>query len=82
MLVYVDLKRIAPSTPREEYVYRMNRGVDDAVKCGVPEGYVEGVIRGYIPAEEDKKEGNAKDGGVEAFAKGQAKGFRDESGIF
>ncbi|KAH7382511.1 hypothetical protein DE146DRAFT_623266 [Phaeosphaeria sp. MPI-PUGE-AT-0046c] len=85
MLVYVDLKRVTPSTPREEYVYRMNRGVEDASKCGVPKGYVEGVVRGYIPVEEDEGEGKGgqtASGGVEEFAKGQARGFRDESGIF
>lgn len=79
MLVYVDLKRVSASTPREEYVYRMNRGIDDMLKCGVPKGYVEGVLRGYIPSD-DKEDG--KGDAVGEFAKKQARGFRDESGIF
>ncbi|KAI3559431.1 AIG2 family protein [Colletotrichum abscissum] len=60
-LVYVDTERTEPSTPRAEYVDRMNRGVDEATeRFGLPRGYVDDVIRGYIPAaaassEEDTK---------------------------
>jgi hypothetical protein len=78
MLVYIDRKRTEPSTPRQEYVYRMNQGIRDAVRLGVPEGYVSGVMRGFIPEEgkgEDEKE-------MERFARGQAAEFRDESGVF
>ena len=73
MLVYIDRMRTAAGEPHAEYVYRMNRGIEDALGCGVPEEYVEGVVRGYIP--EDEVEG------VEEFARGQARGFRDESGV-
>jgi gamma-glutamylcyclotransferase len=76
MLVYIDRKRIVPDEPREEYVYRMNQGIVDAVEMGVPREYVDEVMRMYIPEE---KEGNDD---VEVFAKGQAAGFRDESGVF
>ncbi|KAF2996675.1 hypothetical protein E8E13_004306 [Curvularia kusanoi] len=38
MLVYIDHKRTSPGKPREEYVYRMNEGIRDAVALGVPEG--------------------------------------------
>jgi hypothetical protein len=78
MLVYIDRKRTEPSTPRQEYVYRMNRGIKDAVRLGVPEGYVSGVMRSFIPEEgkgEEEKE-------MERFARGQAAEFRDESGVF
>ncbi|KAH4125087.1 gamma-glutamylcyclotransferase [Parastagonospora nodorum] len=73
VLVYIDRRRTTAGVPRAEYVYRMNRGIEDAVECGVPGGYVEGVVREFIP--EDEVEG------VEEFAKGQARGFRDESGV-
>jgi gamma-glutamylcyclotransferase len=76
MLVYIDRKRIAPDEPRKEYVYRMNQGINDAVEMGVPREYVEEVMRPYIPEE---KGGRNE---VEEFAKGQAAGFRDESGVF
>jgi gamma-glutamylcyclotransferase len=76
MLVYIDRKRVAPDEPRKEYVYRMNQGISDAVEMGVPREYVEEVIRRYIPEEK----GGRND--VEEFAKGQAAGFRDESGVF
>ncbi|KAI2483131.1 hypothetical protein Ptr902_05448 [Pyrenophora tritici-repentis] len=80
MLVYIDRKRTSPSTPRKEYVYRMNRGIEDAVKCGMPEAYVENVMRGYIPADEEDED--SKEGGKMAeFAKDQAAKFRDESGV-
>ncbi|KAK1727975.1 AIG2-like family protein, partial [Colletotrichum acutatum] len=50
-LVYVDTERTEPSTPWAEYVDRMNRGVDEATeRFGLPRGYVDEVIRNYIPA--------------------------------
>ena len=39
----------APSAPKREYIYRMNKGIDDAVDEGVPEKYVEKVMRKFIP---------------------------------
>jgi gamma-glutamylcyclotransferase len=74
MLVYIDRKRITPDEPRKEYVYRMNQGIADAIKLGVPKGYVKEVMRKYIPVEEE-------DGEVAEFARGQAAEFRDESGV-
>ena len=55
MLVYIDRKRVTDDKPKEEYVYRMNRGIDDAIKMGVPKAYVEEVMRPFIPAEKDVK---------------------------
>ncbi|KAJ0166105.1 hypothetical protein CTA2_8645 [Colletotrichum tanaceti] len=53
-LVYVDNDRVEPSTPWDEYVDRMNRGVDEATRLfGLPAGYVDRVIRPYIPASEE-----------------------------
>jgi gamma-glutamylcyclotransferase len=49
MLVYINRDAVTPSEPKEEYVYRMNMGIRDAVKEGVPEGYVREVMRKFIP---------------------------------
>ncbi|KAK1980860.1 AIG2-like family protein [Colletotrichum cereale] len=52
-LVYVDGERTAPSSPRAEYVGRMNRGLGEAAELfGLPAAYVDRVIRPYIPAPE------------------------------
>lgn len=49
-LVYVDSKRIETAQPREEYVGRMNRGIDEATKeWGLPKWYVDKVMRRFIP---------------------------------
>lgn len=69
MLVYIDRRRVGRGVPKAEYVYRMNRGVEDAVRLGVPGGYVEGVVRGYVPVVETE--------GVEGLARAQAGGFVD-----
>ena len=55
MLVYVDFKRVVDSTPKREYVYRMNRGIGDALKAGVPRDYVDAVMRRFIPDGEDEE---------------------------
>lgn len=81
MLVYIDRERIEPDEPREEYVYRMNRGISDAVKMGVPEGYVEDVMRKFIPAEAGGEAWERRKS-VEEWAARQAAEFRDESGVF
>lgn len=82
MLVYIDRNRVQPDKPREEYIYRMNQGITDALKLGVPEDYVRDVMRKYIPAQEDDdgKEGERER--MAEFARGQAAEFRDESGVF
>jgi gamma-glutamylcyclotransferase len=74
LLVYVDRVRVEEGKSREEYVHRMNEGIRDAVGAGVPEGYVRGVVRRWI-----REEGEI--GGREK-AEEQARGFRDESGVF
>jgi gamma-glutamylcyclotransferase len=82
MLVYIDRKRITPDEPRKEYVYRMNQGIADAVKLGMPEKYVEDVMRVFIPAEKDGEKDGEEDERMKKLAEGQAKSFRDESGVF
>ena len=71
MLVYINRDAVTPSQPKREYVYRMNMGIRDAVKEGVPEGYVESVMRRFIPEMEDEGE-------VVEVAKKQALEFEDE----
>jgi hypothetical protein len=77
MLVYVDRKRTTPDVPREEYVYRMNQGIRDALALGVPEEYVRDVMRKFIPEGDEEQERE-----IGEFAKTQAARFKDESGIF
>ncbi|KAL1800644.1 hypothetical protein ACET3X_000986 [Alternaria dauci] len=82
MLVYIDRKRVTPDKPRAEYIYRMNQGIADAVKLGVPEDYVKDVMRKYIPAQEDDEGKEGEREKMAEFARGQAAEFRDESGVF
>ncbi|KAI1657697.1 hypothetical protein F4813DRAFT_359292 [Daldinia decipiens] len=50
-LAYIDFRRIRPSHPRNEYIYRMNDGIEEAMmQWGLPEQYVDSVIRPSIPA--------------------------------
>jgi len=72
MLVYVDRKRVEESVAKEEYVYRMNMGIRDAVALGVPRAYVEGVMRRFIPDGEGRGE-------VEEKSREQALEFEDET---
>ncbi|KAF2684365.1 hypothetical protein K458DRAFT_30851 [Lentithecium fluviatile CBS 122367] len=86
MLVYIDRNRTTPSEPKEEYIYRMNCGIDDAIAMGLPSEYVEQVMRKFIPAEEKSREKGSKNKGrnreVESKALRQAMHFKDESGVF
>ncbi|KAF1983283.1 hypothetical protein K402DRAFT_396759 [Aulographum hederae CBS 113979] len=72
-LVYIDRLRVKESTPKKEYVVRMNHGIDDALAAGVPERYVEGVMRAFIPAGKERKEG----GETKRVAEEQAGAFVD-----
>jgi gamma-glutamylcyclotransferase len=60
MLVYVDRKRLAQDQPQKEYIYRMNMGIEDALKLVVPNGYIEHVVRKFIPINEDLDDQNEK----------------------
>jgi gamma-glutamylcyclotransferase len=53
MLVYISRKHVTDSTPKREYIYRMNQGINDALKEGIPQEYVEEVMRKFIPLEHD-----------------------------
>ncbi|KAL2260673.1 hypothetical protein VTK26DRAFT_5241 [Humicola hyalothermophila] len=63
MLVYVDFKRcVGGHLPRREYVVRMNRGIEDALREGVPRRYVDSVLRRWVPAEGEEREDGALKG--------------------
>lgn len=77
MLVYIDFKRNSGNgnKPRQEYIHRMNEGIRDALKEGVPKAYIDKVLRPYIPAEELDEE-------TKELARKQAVSFVDQSGVF
>lgn len=55
MLVYINRDAVTPSEPKDEYIHRMNMGIRDAVKAGVPEEYVKEVMRKFIPESKDEE---------------------------
>lgn len=58
MLVYINREMTDEGEIRKEYISRMNCGIKDAVKEGLPREYVEQVLRRWIPA--DGEEGEKK----------------------
>lgn len=48
-LIYVDIERKRECAPVEEYIYRMNMGIGDALKEGIPADYIKKYIRPFIP---------------------------------
>lgn len=71
MLVYINRDMTKETPPKKEYIYRMNMGIKDAVKEGMPEEYVRQVLRKYIPDREDEE--------VVEVARKQALEFEDET---
>lgn len=51
VLVYVDENCVRLSEPKFEYIARMNRAIRESVDLGVPVGWVEEVMRKFIPVE-------------------------------
>lgn len=70
LLIYIDRERLEDDKPKAEYVHRINMGVQDAVRVGMPQTYVDNVIRKFIPAE-----GNQE---AKRMAEKQALKFEDE----
>lgn len=70
MLVYINHNLTSDHEPKEEYIYRMNMGIRDALKVGVPHEYVDKVMRKFIPEKDDEK--------VRKLAEKQALEFEDE----
>jgi gamma-glutamylcyclotransferase len=53
-LVYIDYKRTEDGPPKEEYIKRMNLGIEEAVEeWELPDWYIDGVMRTFIPPPED-----------------------------
>ena len=48
-LVYIDVVRKKTSTPKEEYIYRMNMAIADGLEKGIPEEYIDNNLRKFIP---------------------------------
>lgn len=49
-LIYVDVERKTERRhPVEEYIYRMNMGIRDALKEGIPASYIKKYLRPFIP---------------------------------
>ncbi|KAJ5632185.1 hypothetical protein N7490_008524 [Penicillium lividum] len=49
VLVYVDEERVKVSSPKTEYIGRMNRAIRESVALGVSEIWVQEVMRRFIP---------------------------------
>lgn len=49
VLVYVDEYRLADGEIRENYIGRMNRGIQEAVALGLSEEWVARVVRPWVP---------------------------------
>lgn len=56
MLVYINREITDEGEIRKEYISRMNCGIKDAVKEGLPREYVEQVLRRWIPADGEEGE--------------------------
>lgn len=48
-LIYVDVERKRECKPLEEYIHRMNMGITDALKEGIPADYTTKYLRPFIP---------------------------------
>jgi hypothetical protein len=56
--VYVDNNNVTEGDPKDEYIGRMNVAIDEVVKdWGMPQWYVDGVLRNYIPEEDEEDVG-------------------------
>ncbi|KAK4629141.1 hypothetical protein CLAFUW4_08302 [Fulvia fulva] len=74
MLLYINRNLKKVGDIKKEYVYRMNQGIADAVKEGMPKEYVEQVLREYIREEEDE----IRHERVQETAERQAANFENE----
>ncbi|KAH7158083.1 hypothetical protein B0J13DRAFT_618124 [Dactylonectria estremocensis] len=60
VLVYVSLNYIVDSKPKEEYIKRINFGVNDAKALGVGDDYVTNCIRPFIPPNQRRPQAGAR----------------------
>ncbi|KAI0001050.1 hypothetical protein BJV77DRAFT_1057886 [Russula vinacea] len=50
-LVYIDFVNTSPGVPKAEYIHRINLAVQDALKRGFSQSYIDKYIRPFIPPE-------------------------------
>ncbi len=50
-LVYIDIVSTTPDVPKTEYIHRINMAMQDGIKMGIPQSYIDKYIRPFIPAE-------------------------------
>ena len=48
-LIYVDVERKGEGKPSEEYIYRLNMAIRDALKEGIPADYIKKYLRQFVP---------------------------------
>ncbi|KAF5130808.1 uncharacterized protein G6M90_00g060700 [Metarhizium brunneum] len=49
VLVYISLVHVVDSSPKEEYIDRINRGLKDAASLGMDDDYIRNCIRPFVP---------------------------------
>ncbi|KHO00180.1 AIG2 family protein [Metarhizium album ARSEF 1941] len=49
VLVYMSLVHVVDSSPKEEYIDRINRGLKDAACLGMEDDYIRNCIRPFVP---------------------------------
>ena len=49
-LVYIDTDSTSPDVPKTEYIHRINMAMQDGLKNGVPQSYINKYIRPFISA--------------------------------
>ncbi|KAK7426777.1 hypothetical protein QQZ08_006677 [Neonectria magnoliae] len=60
VLVYISLNYILDSKPKEEYVSRINFGINDARALGLGDDYITNCIRPFVPPNQKKAQNKAK----------------------
>lgn len=60
VLVYLSETFVHRGTPKEEYINRMNSGIRDALKLGVPPDFIEIAIRPLIPNTSDAQKSSRR----------------------
>ncbi len=48
-MTYVDVQRVEDGQINKEYVYWMNKAIEDAAKCEMPDEYAEQYLRPFVP---------------------------------
>ncbi|KAF4124500.1 hypothetical protein GMORB2_5166 [Geosmithia morbida] len=63
VLVYISINHVEDSSPKAEYINRINLGIADARALGVDEDYITNCIRPFIPAPAKSQDQLAVPGG-------------------